>query len=230
MLDMVIVPRSHVSTIAMGGLITLTLGLTGCGGDEKPTMAEALAQADQKEAERKANENAQKEALAAKAKEEDPNAYPWTVDELKGRLKMGTVLTYAVSGTDAKGKSIDDEQRIVIKGGDDASIKVASDRKSDEGKPTYGQAKTIEWSKFSPTFYVERPTEKMVGAETVEVPAGSYETTKAEVEGFFGERYTVWMIRDEPGVYAKVIDHGNANEPDAKTEIVYELASIGTVE
>ena len=75
-------------------------------------------------------------------------------------------------------------------------------------------------------FVLEKAERELVAVEKVKVPAGEFDCVKAEIKGFFGGHHTVWIIKDKPGIYAKVVDHGNANEDEDKTEKVYELAKI----
>jgi hypothetical protein len=49
-----------------------------------------------------------------------------------------------------------------------------------------------------------------------------------EIKGFFGSHRTVWAIPDKPGVYAKVVEHPNAAEKNDRTDLTYELLSIGS--
>lgn len=188
-------------------------------------MSEALAQADAKEKEKKEAEAKARAEAAAKAKK-DELAEPWTTDAIKDAMKMGTVATYAVSGVDAKGKEVTDTYTVTIKGSDAEGIKVNAFHQSDADEPIAQQTATHPFGKLSPMFAVDKPTTEVVAREQVEVPAGTFETVKAEVQGFFGAHRTVWMIVDKPGIYAKVLDHGNAKEEGDQTELVYELQSI----
>lgn len=191
-------------------------------------MSEALAQADAKEKEKKEAEAKAQAEAAAKAKEakKDELAEPWTTDAIKDAMKMGTVASYAVSGVDAKGKEVTDTYTVTIKGSDAEGIKVNAFHQSDASKPIAKQTATHPFSKLSPMFAVDKPTTQVIAREQVEVPAGTFETVKADIEGFFGAHRTVWMVVDKPGIYAKVIDHGNAKEEGDQTELVYELQSI----
>lgn len=194
-------------------------------------MAEALADADAKAKAEQAERDAKAKALVAKADddEDDPKALPWKIADLQDAMKIGTKLTYAMSGTNAKGKPIDDTYLVEIKGvSDSKGVSFVAYRQSEEKNPAVKQVQARSWDSYSPFFPVERPESEVAGRESVEVPAGSFETTKAELKGFFGEHYTVWMIVETPGVYAKLVEYGRGD--DEKTEIVYELASLDVAE
>lgn len=65
---------------------------------------------------------------------------------------------------------------------------------------------------------------RLVGVETLEVPAGKYECTV--LEGFDDEtKVKYWMINDKPGVYAKIIEEGEDHFGNLE-QIVYELEEI----
>jgi hypothetical protein len=205
------------------GVLLLLMAVVGC--NDGPTLKETLEAADAKE---KARVEAEREKNDAVKVRKDPSAleHPWSVDTVKSAMVMGTQLTYAVSGTDAKGKAVEDEFRAVVKGTDDSSVGVTQDLASEKDRPTAGQVAQVPWSSQSPFFALDKAEIEIVGRETVTVPAGTFETVAAELTGFFGGHRTVWMISDKPGIYAKVIDHGNKNEADDKTELIYELATI----
>jgi hypothetical protein len=197
------------STIALA-VSTLLLA---CGDTNKPSMAEALEDAAKRdEKEKKAKEEADAKAAAQKVeKKVDPKELPWTFDALKAGLLPGTRVKYSLTGTDIKGKK---------------EVGVVSTRESEKDKPQATQVAKTEWTRVSPFFFVERAEPEVIGRETIKVPAGEFETSVAELRGFFGTHLTVWMIVDKPGIYAKVADHGNANEEGDKTELVYELVEF----
>ncbi|MBL4689748.1 MAG: hypothetical protein JKY37_34490 [Nannocystaceae bacterium] len=200
-----------------------------CGGDKKPTMAEALAKSDQVEADRKAAEEEKKAAVVkAPTLAEDPSKveYPWDIYKLKDSLKMGLVISYGVTGTDAKGKEVTDEYRGEVKGNNEHDVAVIQTLVSLADTPQAKQTLSLPWDKASPFFYVERASTEVTGRETIETPAGKFDCITADLKGFFGAHKTVWMPIGKPGIYAKVVDHGNANAEDDQTEITYTLATI----
>ncbi|MEM6995650.1 MAG: hypothetical protein AAF721_34395 [Myxococcota bacterium] len=200
-----------------------------CDGDKKPSMAEALAKSDKAEADRKAAEEKKKAAVKKKPTlADDPTKveHPWTVDKLKASLKMGVVISYGVAGTNAKGKEVTDEYRAEVKGNNEGDVKVIQTLVSAADKPQAKQVLTVSWTKDSPFFYVENPTVEVKSRETIETPAGKFDCIVAERKGVLGASQTVWMPIDKPGIYAKVVDHGNANVEEDQTEMTYTLASI----
>jgi hypothetical protein len=206
------------------GALALVIAIGACGGD-KPSMAEALAEADAKEAARKAAEEKKKQEVVVD-KATAALDLPWTFDALKSDLTMGTVLRYTVQGTDAQGKPVEDEYLCEIKGTNPTDVGVVQYFVSKENEVTAKQVAKHDWSRLSPCFDVEKPTTELLGRESVETPAGTFETVSADLAGFFGAHRTVYMIADKPGVYAKVVDHPNANEESDQTSLTYLLQEV----
>ncbi|MCH9686846.1 MAG: hypothetical protein K0V04_35760 [Deltaproteobacteria bacterium] len=195
-------------------------------------MTESLAKADQKETERKAAEQAKRDKAGeqAKAAKAGKLEHPWSFDGIKTSLKIGTTLAYAMEGTNAKGKPIEDTLRGEVHGHDDLDVKILQYKDSQKDIPAVMQAQGHPWGKLSPFFWVEKSKTTLLRKESVEVPAGSFDCVVAEIKGFFGTHLTVWMIVDQPGIYAQVIEHPNTNAAEADegtpTEVTYRLASL----
>lgn len=208
----------------LASAVTISL-LGGLACDDKPSAAEALEKTKEKDkAEKEAKAKAEKDAAAkAKAKKEGVLENPWTFDSVKASLTMGSKVSYAVSGLDAKGKEVTDEFWGEVKGNRPDEVAVTKTLASQKDTPQATQVARLPWAKSSPFFPVERAEVTLAGKESVTVPAGTFDCVKAEVKGFFGAHLTVWMAADKPGVYAKVEDHGNANEEEDQTAMVYEL-------
>lgn len=188
-------------------------------------MSEALEKADAKEAARKQAEQEKKDAIVVD-KGSDKLELPWTFDELKAQMPLGMKVTYALSGTDAKGKPVEDTWSATLKHNSEDEVGASATRESQKDSPLAGQVARHEWARTSPFFFVEKSETTVDRREKVTVPAGEFECVVAEEKGFFGAHLTVWMIADKPGVYAKVVDHGNANEEEDQTELTYELTQI----
>ena len=200
------------------------LALSGCD-DKKPSMADALAESDAKEAKRKADAEAAKKA-AKPVKDPNVLAMPWTVDGLKEGLSMGMQLEYALTGTDAKGKPVEDTYTGKVKANNASDVGVVAYRGTQASEPIATQVATLSWSTLSPFFSVERPSTELVRKESITTPAGTFDTVVVEVKGFFGAHRTVWMVADKPGVYAQVVDHGTATDEADQTELTYVLTSV----
>jgi hypothetical protein len=221
-------PRSRV-----GACLLLVCALACGGGKKEPSVAEALAQSDKKAEEaKKAKEAADKKlAEAAKKAKEGVLEHPWTFDEVKASLVIGTALAYEMSGKNAKGKTVSDRLLGEVKGSSDTDVKVLQYKESQKGDPAVTQPQGYAWDKLSPFFHVERSETKVLRTESVQVPAGTFDCVVADVTGFFGNSYTVWMIVDKPGIYAQVVEHPNAGAATEgkgkdQTEITYKLASL----
>ncbi|MEE9385337.1 MAG: hypothetical protein V3V08_18175 [Nannocystaceae bacterium] len=210
--------------------LVLSVSLAGCGGGEgSKSTAEAMAKLDMAAQADKRRKSAAKIAPKPKKAGLAPGevALPWAREAIGGVLKRGTVLEYAQAGLNAKGKKVKDTYRCQVKKADDKGAGVVCVQVEHPSKDLgAGQVATLAWSRLSPFFGVERPQHELSRRELVKVPAGEFDCVVAELKGFMGNHKTVWMVIDKPGVYAKVIDHGNANMEKDKTEMTYELAAI----
>lgn len=153
------------------------------------------------------------------------DAIPWSLDGLKKTYGVGTRLSYSRSGTDDDGQPVGGTHTFEVTDARDLVVSIDSVWK-DGGKKGTG-FNQYEWEKavFLESHPGSSSTEFSVkGSETVEVPAGSFETVVVEVSNsFFRTRDTYWLIVDQPGVYAKWVDHGKQDEP---ADIVMELVEI----
>lgn len=152
---------------------------------------------------------------------------PWMANDVTGAMKAGTALVYKQTGKDIKGKDVEDDYKCEIKTSTNTEVGTVCNGvnhpSEDKGATMVA---TAEWTEFSPFFSVSRPEVKLIERADLTVPAGTFDTVQAELAGFFGNNYTVWMIADKPGVYAKVIKHPNSGTEDDQTELVFELSSM----
>ncbi|HFE43981.1 MAG TPA: hypothetical protein ENJ18_00615 [Nannocystis exedens] len=200
--------------------LTLIAGLSlpvACGDSKKPEpKAEKAAEEEMPTKEEKVEKAGPVEVKLD---------FPWLREKVAGEMKAGTVLTYALTGTDAKGKEIADDYRCEVKTADGKSVgtvcNTVNQPSEDKGA---SMVATRDWTKYSPFFAVEKPKATLVEVAEITVPAGSFKTVVVELKDFFGANYKVWMIADKPGIYAKVEE--GARGPDDRTAKVYELTSI----
>jgi len=187
-----------------------------CGGDKKKEEPAAEEKAPEKKEEPKVEDEGPKEVKLE---------HPWMREKVAGEMKAGTVLTYALTGTDAAGKDVGDDYRCEIKSADKGTVGTVCNtvNKPSEDKGA-NEIATRDWTKFSPFFAVEKPTSELVEVADVTVPAGTFKAVVVELKDFFGANFKVWMIADKPGVYARVEE--GPRGPDDKTAKVYELATI----
>jgi hypothetical protein len=200
--------------------LLLPLAFFACdkGGDKKAGDKKA----DDKKADEKKAEAPQPEADAPKKLEQ-----PWKLSEVSKAMTPGTTLVYHQTGTDGKGKDVEDDYRCVIKTATTSDVGTVCNGvehpSEDKGA---NETATAGWTQYSPFFAVADPVEvELVERADLSVPAGTFDTVKAELSGFFGNSYTVWMIVDQPGVYAKVHKHANKAAEDDKTDMIFELSS-----
>ncbi len=192
------------------------------GADKKDAKAEKKADAKEDKA---AKKDAEPEKPAEKKLE-----LPWKQEAMHDAMPLGTVITYKQTGKDIQGKDVDDDYRCEIKFSSASEVGTVCNGvnhpSKDKGATMVAKA---EWTAFSPFFGVSRPEHTLVERADLTVPAGTFDTVKAELKDFFGASYTVWMIADKPGVYAKVEKHPNSGVEDDKTELVFELAALPEV-
>ena len=211
----------------LSALLPLAALAVACGGGGDKPASQSISKALAPPAPAKSES---KDAPAPKKKEKDPNALenPWTLDAVRAALDPGVKAVYARSGTDAKGKKAGGELTYVLRRNTDDGAGTSFTIEPDPGtNKASSMIATTPWSNLSPFFAVEKPKVEVVARESVTVPAGTFEhTAKVEITDFFGSHKTAWLIADQPGIYAKVIDHGNENDEKDRTEVVHELVRV----
>lgn len=209
------VPSIFTLTLAL----TLPLALLAC--DKKADSGETAAKQADAEAGEKAEPPAEQPAKPKKLEQ------PWKLSDVSAAMKPGTTLVYKQAGKDGEGEAVEDDYECVIKSATNTEVGTVCNGvnhpSEDKGA---NEVATAEWSQYSPFFAVSRPEVKLVERAELSVPAGTFDTVQAELKGFFGNNYTVWMIADKPGVYAKVHEHPNSGTEDDQTDLVFELASM----
>lgn len=204
-------------------IVSLSTAMAACDSD-KGSQSSAIAKAVDTKPPPKVEAKPDTKAAPPKV---DPMAPPWTSDAVMAALKTGTKVVYKRSGTDAKGKKAGGELTYQVRGAQMDSAATSYTIEPDPGtNKASSQIANTGWSNLSPFFAMEKTETKVLGRESVTVPAGTFETSKAELSDFFGNKKTVWMIVDQPGIYAKVVDAGNEGDAADKTEITYELVSV----
>lgn len=211
-----------VVSVSSCAALALTVGCDS-GQKKADTKAEAKAEGEAEKAEPAPEPAPEKEkGLAA-----GEVALPWMYDDVKGSIKGGSKFVYALSGKDAEGKEVSDTFECKVKSTSDADAGIACARVDNPAKGA-GELATVEWSQFSPMFALEKPKHELLERAEVEVPAGKFDTVVVELEDFFGNRKKVWMVVDQPGVYAQVVELPNAGAEDDQTELTYALKEVVT--
>lgn len=208
----------------------LLVGACGGGG---PSAASAMKDTKANDAKAKATkaakaeEDVKKGAALAAAKRPPPGSeYPWTFESLRDGLALGTKLTYKRTGTNTKGKKVNQTIFFEVKRHRDDVVGTTMVIEGGGDKQPGSMLAESKWTKYSPFFKAENPEHKVVKTESVTVPAGTFEAVVTDINGFFGSRRTVWLIPDKPGIYAKIHEKKNAGDEKDKTDLVYELVSI----
>lgn len=197
----------------------LCLTLTACDKGDA-----GAKKADEKKADEKKDDEKAEEPAAEKPKKLE---WTWKIADVSDAMKPGTTLVYAQTGKDQKGKDVEDDYQCQVKEASGTTVGTVCNGinhpSEDKGA---NEVATRDWSKYSPFFTAERPEEKLVERAELTVPAGTFDTVQAEIKGFMGASYTVWMIADKPGVYAKIHKHANVHDEEDKTDMVFELKSM----
>ncbi|GEM_PF-1160095 len=203
-------------------VIPLCSTLAACGGDGAPApQSKSIAQA--LEPPKKPEKPAEVPAVPTK---KDPNVveYPWSLQDVKSATIAGAKAVYKRTGTNVKGKKVNDELTYLVRSTDDKGAGTSYTISPDPGtNRASSQVANMPWTKLSPLFAMDNPEQTLAGRESITVPAGTFETVKVELKDFFGNKRTVWLVVDKPGVYAKIVDHGNDADEHDKTEIAHEL-------
>ncbi|MFK5983541.1 MAG: hypothetical protein QM499_11550 [Flavobacteriaceae bacterium] len=79
------------------------------------------------------------------------------------------------------------------------------------------------YSTFKPLYPCTADTYRVVGEEEVIVPAGTFQCTVVEAFGSFGTLFKVYMIKDKPGIIAKLISD---NPDEFGHYAIYQLKEI----
>jgi hypothetical protein len=155
----------------------------------------------------------------------DWTALPWTVEGVKQAYAVGTKLSYGRSGTGSGGQEVGGTHSFLVTGASDLVVEI--DDVWEDGPESNGGTSVLEWDRavFLESFPGSPDTRfEVLGEERVETPAGTFDTVVVEVtNGFFGTRDTYWLIEDQPGVYAKWVDHGKTGD---EANLVMTLESI----
>jgi len=208
----------------------MSISLLACGGSKKDPPADAKKATDSK-TDAKAAEAETKAPAKPKFLAPGKVELPWSFERVSVSLPAGTEIKYKLSGKDAKGKDVSDTFACTVKKISKKDVTTACNTvetpSEDKGA---GMPATRDWTKYSPLFAVERAEHELLEREKITVPAGEFDCVSAELKGFFGARYTVWMIVDKPGVYAKVIEKPNASSEGDKTDKTYELSELKLAE
>ena len=184
--------------------------------------AEPAAKTDDKKAAEKPPEKPVEKPPEVKKLE-----HPWVASAMYDTLRGGTKLTYKQTGKDIAGKDVEDDFACVAKTATPKEVGTVCNGVNHPSKDKGAtMVATVEWTEYSPFFAVSQPKAKLIERADITVPAGTFDTVQAELEDFFGNSYTVWMIADKPGIYAKVHKHPNVNTEGDQTDLVFELASI----
>ena len=185
---------------------------------------------DAKKKDEKAEKKDEKKEEAPKPKS-DELAQPWAFEEVRYHLRGGATLVYKQTGTNAKGKTVEDDFKCEIKKSSTKDVGVVCDGVNHPSKDKGAtQVAMQEWTQYSPFFTVQQAEKTLVKREEITVGAGTFDCVNAELKGFFGNSYSVWMIADKPGIYAKVIKHPNTGEEEDKTDLTFELAEMTITE
>jgi len=215
-------------------LASATLG-AACGGGAAPAAKPdaaaakpATESAEGPKAEGPKAEGPKADAPRAEAAKADPKVAPWSDVTVREAMAAGSKLIYARTGTNAKGKKVEDTVTFLLRSNTDQGAGTSYTIEPDPGSnAASSQVATMGWTKLSPFFAMEKPTVEISGRESVTVPAGTFEASVAQIADFFGNAKTVYMVVDKPGIYAKVVEKANtAADPKDKTDLVYELKAI----
>jgi hypothetical protein len=209
------------------GALALAAALFGCGGPASTPAGNAEAKAEAKAA-TKAEAKAEAKADADPPPAADPTKNPWKEGAIRELLTPGSKVVYARKGTDRKGKKVDDEITFMLQRNADDGAGTSFTIAPDPGtNAATSQVATTGWSDLSPFFAMEKVAATIEGRESLTVAAGTFETSKAVLKDYFQNEKQVWLIVEQPGVYAKVVEVANtlADESD-KTDLTYELKAF----
>lgn len=149
---------------------------------------------------------------------------PWTVEELKQALRPGVKITYSRSGVDDDGNEVGGTSVFEVVEVTEQQVHIAASWEDPLNGERGSGPKEIDWASAMFLESFSGSEVEVVGTERVETPAGVFDTVVVELtHDFFGETQRYWLIPDQPGVYARVVDYG---EEDEDREIVLTLEGV----
>jgi hypothetical protein len=83
-----------------------------------------------------------------------------------------------------------------------------------------------KWDSYASKLYPYKDvTYRVKGEEEITVPAGTFTCSVVEAVGSFDEKIKMWMVKDKPGVFAKIIKE-QSDDFSPHHYIIYELLDI----
>ena len=151
--------------------------------------------------------------------QDTPLKIPWTLENVKSKLKEGMVFTFERKGSDENGKTLSGTETWEYKRVNEKGIFMIKNQKGPGGKEESPTSVSLDWKNSTP-FFSGANTKKVLRQERINVPAGSFNTVVIEVSDVFGRKRTYWAIPELPGVYAKIHDQAKGQD------IILTLKSI----
>ena len=139
-------------------------------------------------------------------------ALPWTEQELRETLTNGTKIVYSRSGDYPWGLEVGAgaTHTFEVSEATQESLFILNTWDDPEQGGFGNNSATWSWEQaFFLNSYSVKGIE-VIGEEQVETPAGTFDTVVVEVNKKVSEewpKHTYWLITDQPGVYAKFMEH-----------------------
>lgn len=161
-------------------------------------------------------------AMTATEAVDRPLKMPWTVEAVAAATKPGRKTIYRREGVDDDGTPVAGRLVLEVLPSEDGRFVIDRSFLADDGSAVSAGIISTDAPGITPFFSMGNDFE-IQRWEEVEVPAGTFECLVVVVESFFGGRWTYWLVPDQPGVYARWVEHFH---PEDEQQIVHELIEV----
>ncbi|MBT3222411.1 MAG: hypothetical protein HN348_25340, partial [Proteobacteria bacterium] len=133
---------------------------------------------------------------------------PWTIREVRDKMKNGTNWLYKLSGTTANREPVEGTRRHEVLDINDAFMVVRQVTMDAEGKESDTADKARGWETLE--FQKADMTWEVLRTQKLELEGGTFDCVVVHSRNkHTGNESSWWLVVDRPGIYARIIDHGN---------------------
>lgn len=149
---------------------------------------------------------------------------PWTLEDLQQAFRPGVKITYSRSGTNDEGEEVGGTSVFEVVEATEQQVHIAASWEDPLNQEWGSGPIETDWESAMFLESLSGAEIEVVGSERVEIPAGVFDTVVVELtHDFFGTTDRYWLVPDQPGVYARVVDYGKEEDDQ---EIVLTLQEV----
>lgn len=139
----------------------------------------------------------------------NPAGIAWSDTGLRGGLTIGTRMVFDRSGIDNMGLEAGGTHTFEVIRATDTEIVVETVWEDPANEAMGSMDYFGQWGGAYYLLSTSDHEANVIGEEQVETPAGTLDTVVVEVTGKWDTKHTYYMVADQPGVYAKVVDESD---------------------